>query len=204
MVTPYIKEYIAFAKKMSQYEDFFFVFMPHPRFKEFNEDITVKQQLACLYNVIKEADNVFIDDQDDYRNSLVNADYIIVDRSAVMVEAGCVGVPVLYMYNPDYKEPMAKAIESLTDSYYQGTTCADMENFLEMCRQGRDPKKEIREMAFRQCVPYFDGKCGERIKEDIIQSLIHEDKSDTEQYLLEKYDELLIRVEKIEEALANL
>ena len=174
MVTPYIREYIAFAKKLDQYKDLFFVFMPHPRFKEFNEDIAVKQELACLYSILEKADNVYIDDRDDYRNSLMNADCIIVDRSAVMVEAGCVGVPVLYMYNPDYKEPMANGIESLLESYYQGETCGDIEKFINMFRKGEDPLKARREAAFAECIPYFDGRCGERIKEDIIQSLERE------------------------------
>ena len=206
MVTPYIKEYIAFAKKLNQYNDLFFVFMPHPRFKEFNEDMTVRQELACLYSTLEKADNAYIDDRDDYRNSLLNADCIIVDRSAVMVEAGCVGVPVLYMYNPDYKEPMTNAVELLIESYYQGTTCEDIEKFINMFRKGEDPLKAQREAAFAECIPYFDGQCGERIKEDIVQSL--EKERETNPWvqaarLAEKNEELGERIARLEEEIVR-
>lgn len=206
LVTPYIREYIRFAVKLTQYNDLFFVFMPHPRFKEFNEDMTVKQELACLYSALEKADNVYIDDRDDYRNSLLNADCIIVDRSAVMIEAGCVGVPVLYMYNPDYKEPMTKAVEPLIESYYQGTTCEDIEEFINMFREGEDPRKAQREAAFAACVPYFDGKCGERIKEDIVRSLEQEREmnpwTQTAQ-LAEKNAQLEARIARLEQEIAG-
>ena len=120
---------------------------------------------------LKKLSNVYIDDNDDYRNSLLHVDAIIVDRSSVMVEAATVGVPVLFMYNKDFREPMTRAIQPLIDSYYQGTNTNDMIDFIEMSNRGDDPKKYIREMRFRECIPYFDGKCGYRIKEEIIRDL---------------------------------
>ena len=88
-----------------------------------------------------------------------------------MVEAGSRNIPVLYMYNPDFNEPLTEAIAPLIESYYQGTTSNDMEEFLDMCQNNEDPLWIKRKKAFAQCIPYFDGKCGERIKEDIIEAL---------------------------------
>lgn len=171
LVTPYIEEYVSFAKKIQQYGNLFFIFMPHPRFQEFNDDIQVKRKLELLIHILQKADNVYIDNQDDYRYSLCNADSIIIDRSAVMVEAGSRNIPILYMYNPDFNEPLTEAIAPLIESYYQGTTSNDMEEFLDMCQKNEDPLWIKRKKAFAQCIPYFDGKCGERIKEDIIEAL---------------------------------
>lgn len=191
LVTPYIKEYISFAKCLKEYDDLFFIFMPHPRFKEFNEEASVKRELETLMTILENGDNVYIDNQDDYRNSLINVDYIIVDRSAVMVEAGGVGVPVMYMYNPDFNEPLTEAIGALVSSYYQGTSCKDMQNFLEICRNDLDPLKQKRDEAFRACIPYFDGECGTRIKEDIIKSLGEEKESITgKNGIIDKVNEL--------------
>ena len=173
-VTPDINDYIRFAEKISEYKDYFFIFMPHPRFKAPTKDDNL-QELACsLVDRLERLDNVYIDTADDYRNSLMNADYIIVDRSAVMVEAAAVQAPVLFMYNPDYFEPVTDAIRELIDSYYQGSTFDDMVNFMEMIRAGKDPRKEEREAAFRKCIPYFDGKCAERIMDDIESGLNEE------------------------------
>lgn len=104
----------------------------------------------------------------------MHADFIIVDRSAVMVEAGAINVPVLYVSNKEYNEPVTKAIEPLINSYYQANSCANMVGFLDMCRNGKDPKREAREKAFHMCIPNYDGRCGMRIKEDIVNGVIEE------------------------------
>ena len=190
--TPYLEEYEEFAKHIKNIQDFFFIFLPHPKFLY---ERSLKLHTQKILKLLSETENVFIDLADDYRPSLVNADFIITDRSALMVESGSVGVPVLYMYNPDYKEPIAKAIEPLTDSYYQGTGCTDMIHFLNMCRKGEDPLKEDRKIAFTECIPYFDGKCGERIKEDIIESLNEERNCNIQERLMQQS----ARLEKLEQ-----
>lgn len=171
LVTPKISEYIKFAGKLEQYSTLFFIFMPHPRFKEFNQDRKVQRELAQLMECLLSKENVHIDNNDDYRNSLMHADGIIVDRSAVMVEAAATGVPVLYMYNKEFDEPLTEAIRPLVDSYYHGTTCLDMERFLAMFQAGKDPLKECRNRRFGECIPFFDGNCGARIRDDIEASI---------------------------------
>lgn len=192
-MTPDINEYIRFVEKISEYKDYFFIFMPHPRFKAPTKDYNL-QELACsLVDSLERLDNVYIDTADDYRNSLMNADYIIVDRSAVMVEAAAVQAPVLFMYNPDYFEPVTDAIRELIDSYYQGSTFDDMVGFMEMIRAGKDPRKEEREAAFRKCIPYFDGKCAERIMDDIESGLKEEIASDAGDFAkLQEYIEAVV------------
>lgn len=170
-VTPDVNEYIKFAEYVAEHKDIFFIFMPHPRFKEPVKNENLQQLAIKLMNTLENVDNVYIDTKDDYRYSLVNADFIIIDRSAVMVEAAATGVPVLYMVNTNFYEPVTKAIEPLMNSYEQGSKCEDMINFTEACIRGEDKNKELREDAFKECIPYFDGMAGERIKEDIINSL---------------------------------
>lgn len=174
LFTPYIQEYINFIDFIRTDKNNFYIFMPHPRFMEFNLDGQVQNELAELMDKVKKTNNIYVDDRDDYRNSLVNADAIIVDRSSVMVEAAAVGVPVLFMYNEDYREPMTKAIEPLIDSYYQGNKTEDMVKFIHMVNMGIDPKKNEREMQFLNCIPYFDGKCAKRIKEEIYSGIVEE------------------------------
>lgn len=177
LFTPDINEYIKFADYVQNDMDNFYIFMPHPRFLEFNEDKKIHNQLDILLSKLQKMENVFIDNNDDYRNSLLNADAIIVDRSSVMVEAAAVGVPVLFMYNKDFKEPMTKAILPLIDSYYQGDSCQNMVDFIKMINEGQDPKKALREAMFRECIPYFDGRCSERIKEELYNSLLEENQN---------------------------
>ncbi len=79
----------------------------------------------------------------------MKADIVIIDRSALMVEVGALGVPVLYMENANYHEPVTKAIKPLIDSYYIGHTYEDMIDFLDNCRKGFDPQKFARKKLFQ-------------------------------------------------------
>ena len=111
------------------------------------KEIFVLKLVILQMNFVKNAielENVYLDLDDDYRPSLLNADAIISDRSAVMIEAATVGVPVLYMSNADYYEPMTAAVLPLVESYEQGQTCADMVAFVKRCRQGLDLNRDAR------------------------------------------------------------
>lgn len=173
MITPELKEYLSFSEKISHFSDFFFIFMPHPKFREMNLEPGMKDVTQRILDNLSACENVWLDDRDDYRASLMNADFIIVDRSAIMVEAGAVDVPVLYMTNQTCNEPITKAILPLINSYYQGNCCTDMVDFIENCRKGWDPNQEARRKAFQYCIPMFDGKAGERIKENVIEGVVN-------------------------------
>ena len=170
MATPYLDEYLSFVKTIESSEDLFFIAQIHPKFLDCEEPLLT--QTKQLIEELEKLSNVYIDKDDDYRPCLVNADYIITDRSAIMVEGATVGVPIQYMSNADYSEPLTEAVRPLIESYVQGHTAADMVAFVEDCRKGLDTQKEVREKAFHECIPYFDGLCGERIKNDIALSLM--------------------------------
>ena len=170
MTTPYLSEYLKFVDTIRSSEDFFFIVQIHPKFLDCEEPL--RSQAQKLIESVASLPNVYVDKDDDYRPCLVGADYIITDRSAIMVEGAAVGVPIQYMSNADYSEPLTEAVRPLVESYVQGHTAEDMSAFVEECRKGLDTQKEIRERAFRECIPYFDGHCGERIKNDIAFSLM--------------------------------
>ncbi|WP_218103884.1 hypothetical protein, partial [Paenibacillus hemerocallicola] len=172
LFTPSIDEYVRFAEEIGNHKDIFFIFMPHPKFYEMCQWIEGATEKADkLFSLLEGHSNVYIYNEDDYRPPLFNADFIITDRSAIMVEAGAMGVPIMYMYNANFQEPLTSAVKPLIDSYYQGTTSEDMMQFINQCRNDIDPRKVQREAAFRECIPYFDGQCGQRIAEDIIEEL---------------------------------
>lgn len=165
-VTPYVEEYIEFAKCLIEYkENLFFVFLPHPRFADDAVDMASNMKSNQVLDILHDLDNAYVDTADDYRPSFLNADAIITDRSALAVEAAIVGVPVLYMKNPDYEEPVFPPLVSLFDSYEQGERCDDMRRFLDAFIGGRLPKRVGVEL------PNLDGQCAMRIVKDIWESL---------------------------------
>ena len=167
-VTPELDEYIKFAKKIGEYRDLEFVIMPHPMFFSENIDKSLSDKASLLFEILKKQDNVHIDYDSDYRKTFYNVDAIIVDRSALLVEAAFCDVPVLYMKNLEFEEPLTEAIIPIVLSYRQGYSAADMERFVKLFLDGKlqDDIKKITE-ARKECIPLADGFCGKRIIEDI-------------------------------------
>jgi hypothetical protein len=169
--TPDMDEYIKFVDWIQIHTEIFFIFMPHPKFADDKVEPELREKAVLILARFQTCENVYIDKDDEYRNSLTNADAIIVDRSAVMIEAGASGVPVLYMYNAGYDEPMTPPCQMLLDSYYKGTGAEQMISFCNDVQNGIDDKKRERKDAFAQAVPFYDGKCADRIKADLWEML---------------------------------
>ena len=171
-VTPELDEYIRFAEETEQYREFCFVVMPHPMFFSHTIDRKLSEKAKQLFGLLKDRENVLVDHADDYRISLYHADAVIIDRSAVMIEAGFLDVPVLYMKNADYEEPLTGAVKILTDSYEQGTGCDDIKNFLERFREQKltAVTERIRK-ARHKFLPHGTGECGKRILADMKEGI---------------------------------
>lgn len=174
-VTPYLSEYIRFAEQLQQYQDLLFVILPHPIFFSGVMPQQFARDVNRLFETLKRQENAVLDRSDDYRNSLYTADAIMVDRSALMVEAGLCDVPVLYMRNQDYEEPLTNAVKSLVDSYEQGTSAEDMASFVERFRSNATGDFRTKRAAVLEAsMPFLDGACGKRILADMKEGIQNE------------------------------
>jgi len=178
-ITPYLEEYVEFAKALPGYKNLFFIFLPHPKFGNDAADPVSNRKSAEVLSLIQSAENAFVDREDDYRPSLLNANAIITDRSSLMVESAITDVPVLLLENPDYCEQILPPLVSLMNSFYHGTGKDDMLSFIDRLDLDIDERKLQRSEALKDCVPCLDGKCAERIKEDIYQSMLAESSCNT-------------------------
>lgn len=176
-ITPSVQEYIDFANKIDQYKDIFFVFMAHPKMlrgvvaSDTQGDDMLMKQVEKLLTIVSNKENVYVDSADDYRNSFYHADAIIMDRSGVMIEAAMLDIPVLFMRNLDYSEKMTPPVDDVVSSFEQGFSSVDIENFIESIQNGEDKNRQIRNKSVNSNFPFTDGKCGERIKDDILNGL---------------------------------
>lgn len=179
-ITPDLDEYIRFAKELDKYRDLFFIVMPHPKMlygmveSDIKGDISLKNKADELLYIIQTKDNAAVDSSDDYRNSLYHADVIIMDRSAVMIEAAMTGKPVLLMRNSEYQEKWTNGVRQVADAFVQGSRAEDMEQFLEAVRMENCLEQKKAEKALEQFFPYHGGLCGWQIKELIKRELAQE------------------------------
>ncbi len=173
-VTPYLKEYEKMESELHKYEDLFFVVMPHPMFYSQTINLDLGKRAKQLLDQLETHENVYLDKNADYRKNLYHADAIIIDRSALMVEAAIVNVPVLYMLNSDYNEPLTSPVKSVVDTYRKGKRVEDMLAFLSDLRNHSLPGKADKNDVLKEVLPYRDGKAGERILDDIVKSILSE------------------------------
>lgn len=177
MITPELAEYIGFAGQLERFSDFFFVILPHPKMSgrmaasDLQGDDTLIADVRRLLERIEENQNTYIDSSVDYRNSLYHADAIVMDRSAVMVEAAMLNVPVLLMQNAHYTEPLTMPVQELMNVCEHGTTCGDICRFVENLRLGIETDGGRRRQVISKHFPFLDGRCGERIVRDILGSM---------------------------------
>jgi CDP-glycerol glycerophosphotransferase (TagB/SpsB family) len=170
--SPDLSVYADFLAYLPAYEDMFFAVMPHPNFFYNVEKYHpgMKDLTEAIRSAAENAPNATLCTDSDYRPALLCAKYVISDRSAIMVEAGVLDAPVLYMTGKDW-EPMSDAVAPIVLSYHQGQTCEDILRFLEMCRRGHDPKRAERRAAVAEWIPFLDGKAGERIARDMAEGV---------------------------------
>lgn len=179
-ITPNLEEYIRFAKELGKYRSLFFIIMPHPKMlygmvgSDIKGDTSLKKKADELLQIIQNADNAVVDTSDDYRNSLYHADAIIMDRSAVMIEAAMAGKPILLMRNGGYQEKWTDGVRQVADTFVQGNKAEDMEQFLESVYMENYQEYEKTKKALAQYFPYQSGLCGWRIKELVKRELAQE------------------------------
>lgn len=174
LVTPSLEEYLSFANWIRSNPSLHVIFMPHPKFFENSFGKETAAIVLSIVRILSTTTNCEIASGDAYWKKIIEADYAITDRSSVMVELGALSIPVMYMSNESFEEPVTMAIKPLMDSYYKGKTAEDMIRFVKQCRDGVDPLHDIRRRKFLECFPLFDGKAGERIKDEIIHSIMEE------------------------------
>ena len=177
MITPEIEEYIEFSKKIPDLKEFFFIVMPHPKIlgrmtaSDSQGDDSMAIRMREMLKKVGTYENAVIDTAKDYRNSLYNADAVVMDRSAVMIEAAMLKVPVLIMKNSNYSEPMVKPVSDVISKCVQGTECDDIMSFLSSIGEQKDFENGDRRETIEKWFPFLDGKCGERIAQDIQKSI---------------------------------
>ena len=174
LVTPDINEYAAFSEMLDQFSDLFFFVMPHPKFMEMSKKSLrpdIENAAERILSNVMSSDNAYLFEDHDYRPALACADCFIMDRSAVMIEAGVTGKPIFYMSSKELFEPLSYAVEAIVLSYYQGNKADHIFRFIEMFRKGLDPKRAERLEMVRKGIPFLDGNSGNRIALDMIEGV---------------------------------
>ena len=167
-ITPDVGIYKKFLSDITNYNNIFCVFMPHPKFYE---QLAKYEDTQKFKTLIDNAHNVIEYTDDDYRPVLMNADYHIVDRSALMIEAGVTGRPVLYV-EATPEEKMTLPVEQIISKYYRAKNIREVMAYVDqVVMMERDPLKEDRMEAITAILPSGSSTAADLIITDIVQSM---------------------------------
>lgn len=149
----------------------FYIFMPHHMFF----DVWEKQfgispeEINKFKKSLLEGENSTVW-YGEYPEVLAWSDAFLGERSAVTMEMITTGKPVCYLEkNAEIYNKFGKSVVS---AYYYASDFNGVQDFFDLVKNNNDYKKDKREKVFQKYfLPFWDGKCGERIKNDILNSL---------------------------------
>lgn len=153
-------------------DDLFLIIRPHPLLLEGlirinNGNTTVVDNFK---STIKNMKNVILDENDDYRESFVLSDALISDTSSFLLSYMPTHKPILHLIGENGIE-LNEDGQDIASVCYKGKKEEDILNFIDMVVANKDPLYDLRKSKLREHLTYFDGKCGYRINEDILNSI---------------------------------
>ncbi len=151
-----------------------FIFRPHRYFiKEMLESgFWTYDDYETVREYFKKSPNMVFDETPGYDNSISIADGILTEAVCGVV---CSALPTLKPICATFRTRRdLTAHEELLTNLYLAYEEKDVINYLDMIRNGTDPKFNVRKKAGSKFVKSFDGKNGLRIKEFIKAVLLEE------------------------------
>lgn len=132
-----------------------------------------KEQVEYFMEYCRQSDNLVWDNEPDY-----SASYSVVD--AILADAGCgiicsalpmmKPIAITLRYDMDVTDVLS-ANQEICDNHYLISSKEEMQSFIEMVKNEKDPNYEKRKELCSRYVTNFDGKNGERIKNILMNEL---------------------------------
>lgn len=166
----YDKYFMDIVDHAAKHNDIALIFRPHIVTVNdlVRQGVWTEEELRSVKRYFADSSNLIWDDSDDYSPAFAVSD-------AVMTDPGC-GIlysylptrkPILEMFRDSYAV-LWEQNEHLTKNYYRSYDMDGIRAFIEMISRGEDPLCEARMRILEEYIPDFDGKCGQRIGEFIL------------------------------------
>ena len=161
-------------KSAMNHPELAFIIRPHPLLEGtlINSGAMTKKQFDRMRRKIDEADNILWDESADYHDAFNASDGIITDGTTFCIEYLYTKKPILL--TPRNMEGFF-LYEKMLSGYYIGRSMQDIENYLEMIRDGEDPLRDKR-LALYDSTFFIpeEGTVGENIIKNVKTDLTEE------------------------------
>lgn len=164
-----------YAKRIFSYfednQECALIFRPHPVYfpELMRYHVWTDEDVAAFREYFKASANMIWDEYPDYSLAYSLADAVLLDANCgILVSALTTRKPMCILRRFD-----GQACEiyhpGLAARLYMAQNTDECMDFLDMVREGKDVKKEMREEAFTKYIGDFDGRNGQRIKDFIAE-----------------------------------
>ena len=170
--------FLNFGRQMLEYfhnnQQLVLLWRPHPHFFNslVNGSVMDTEHVDELIDLVKNSDNMILDQTSDYLSAFSVADALISDASSILVEFLLTRKPILYTHNESNHSIVH---ENLLPAFYQASTWIQVENFLRMLVDGKDNKLDERVKVVENLMPNVGRNVGKLIMEKCIKDLVAEE-----------------------------
>lgn len=143
------------------------IFRPHPTLiiELLRHNIWTKEDLSSLKNYIAQSSNIVWDDNLSYNAAFATGDAILTDAyCGITCTALPTGKPLGALYQKKELQPVHPEI---SNALYEIKSRRELNDFLMMIQNNKDPMKKIREQACQKYLCSFDGLNTQRIMQFI-------------------------------------
>lgn len=150
-------------------KDIDIVIRPHPlAFSNYIQSGEMSKIEVDEYeNKIEKRNNIFLDKNNTYINSLLNADVLIADFSSIIIEFFITGKPIIYFGS---KNEISSLYSYIYDTFYIVNSWEDIERVLTELKKGNDYLKEKR----KKSIQVFNKSQGKNTGKKIIDVLMND------------------------------
>lgn len=154
-----------------QQQDIFLLLRPHPMFFKsmIQNGIWDGSGESLFRQKIKDSNNMALDENSDYHPAFSLSDGLMTDVGSFLLEYLPTGKPLLYLHHPDGLG--MNDDETLTKSLYTATADRDITNFIDVIKNGSDPRQAERESIKSEYLFGLESNIGVNICESIFTSM---------------------------------
>jgi hypothetical protein len=152
------------------------VLVVRPHFRLAHDAAVVGGPLAAMMSHLADAvrvhENILLDDDADYLPAFQAASVFVSDLSSLITEFLPTGKPVLYLHRQD--GPGVNQDAEYLLALDVATAWPTVQSFLDDAVSGVDRSADRRRLVLDRHFPRLDGRSGERIADDLVQSFVAE------------------------------
>lgn len=161
----------AIIDHMTQRPELFLLVRPHPMlFSSMRlKGLWTEAQEAEFKESLRSVPNMALDEQSEYDGAFAVASALMADAGSFLLEFLPTGKPIVYLHRVD--GPGLSEEGAVTDNYVVVRSAGELPDVIDRLGRGEDPYREKRLASVQEFLYLQDGRAGERICQDIAESL---------------------------------